>query len=220
MENYPPYDVTPQPAVAPVDPVNGDSRGLSRARKIATGAAICVAVLATGGVAMAATQSGSPATQGGPGAGGPGGPGGRFGGPGFGGPRFGGGFGGPGGFTRVLHGTFVVPATSGTGTTTDDLQTGKVTAVGATSIALTSTDKVAGTYVVTTTTKVNRGASKIGDVTVGDAVSVIATDTGKKAISVEDRSGWPAGIGMGRGFGMPPGTPPSGAPTTPGGTGS
>lgn len=240
MESYPFDDVTPeaqgaQGLGAQPDATPQTGHTASRVRKLATGAAIGVTVLATGGVAIAATHTGGTATgttgagtsegtgsvanpsssaapstgtHPGPGRGAPGGRG--FGGPGFGGP----GLGGPGGLGNALHGTFVVPATSGTGTTTEDLRTGKVTAVSATSISVTSTDKTAGTFVVNATTKVNHGESKISDVKVGNTVTVIATDADKTALSIEDRTLDPAGAPGGDHDGRPMGTPPSGAPAT------
>jgi hypothetical protein len=103
----------------------------------------------------------------------------RFGGGGFGGP--GGGFGGPGlgfgAFGQVLHGEATVKGPNGYETI--EVQTGTVTSVkdvsGTTwSLVVTSTDKTALTYTVSSGTSVNGGESGISSVKTGNSVSIVA----------------------------------------------
>jgi hypothetical protein len=124
-----------------------------------------------------ATPSGRPSGApdgrwgpGGPGRG-PGGPGGFGGFGGFGGPGGpGGGLAGRGG--QLLHAEDFVR--QGTKVVTLEEQSGKVTAVSATSITVKSTDGFTATYVVDSSTKVGKkGAqAKIADVAVGDTVRI------------------------------------------------
>jgi Domain of unknown function (DUF5666) len=178
------------------------------------------------GSSPSAQPSGRPsgAPSGGPGGHGYGGPGHGFGGPGgpggFGRP---GGFGGPGGFGRggaVLHGEQVVQ--EGSKVVTIDEQSGKVTAVSATSLTVKSTDGFTATYVIDSSTKVGKkgAAAKISAVAVGDTVRVEGTKSAGTVTADRVMDGVPtrpagAPAGAGGGWGGPgrPSTPPA-----PGGT--
>jgi hypothetical protein len=150
-------------------------------RKTAVALAVAVIIAGAGGVAIyAATSNDSSATPGGPGGGGPGG--GFGGGPGFApgnGAQRGGGL---GALATALHGEFVLSDGS-----TELLQTGKVTSVSATSIALTSTDGYAKTYTIDSSTVIDNGRSQASDVKTGDQVTVIAKSEGA-AVAIEDRT--------------------------------
>jgi len=93
---------------------------------------------------------------------------------------------GPGRFARgggirgAVHGQLVVPAPGG-GYQTVDIQTGKVTAVGSSSLSVHSADGYSKTYRVTGSSKVDAGASSLSAVKVGDQVSVTATVSGSTA---------------------------------------
>jgi hypothetical protein len=76
-----------------------------------------------------------------------------------------------------VHGQFVVPAPGG-GYQSEDIQTGKVTAISSSSIAVRSADGYAKTYRLTAASKVDAGASNISAVDVGDQVSITATVSG------------------------------------------
>lgn len=115
--------------------------------------------------------------------------------------------GGGGPLGRAIHGTFVVPSTSGGTTTyvTDVQQAGTVTALSDTSITVKSADGYTATYVIGSSTK------KDPAVTSGGKAVVVATGDPATALSVVVPGDRP-----GRGGGMrggPEGTPPSGAPT-------
>jgi hypothetical protein len=152
--------------------------------KTAAAVGIAVAIAAGGGAAIWAATSNDSGTARGPG-GGFGGPGGQGGGPGFAppdGPGFGRG-GGPGLIAGALHGEFVIADGS-----TDLLQTGKVTAVSATSIDLTSTDGYAKKYTINSATVIDNGRSQVSDIKTGDEVTVIAKKTDASALSLTDRA--------------------------------
>jgi len=106
--------------------------------------------------------------------------------PALGGPD---GMGGPGGMGRhhgprggdllhgALHGQLVVPNGT-TGYRTVLIQRGKASGVSATSITVTSKDGYVHTYALTAATKVDVGRGKTGTVSNGDAVGLVATETG------------------------------------------
>ncbi|HEV8559437.1 MAG TPA: hypothetical protein VGR06_24105 [Actinophytocola sp.] len=155
-------------------------------RKTAAAVAIAVVIAGGGGAAIwAATANDSGNRPGG----GPGGPGfGRYGGPGFGqdgGPDGGGQMRdlGPAALADALHGEFVLADGS-----TDLLQTGKVTAISATSISVTSTDGYAKTYVINGSTRIDNGPNSTDSIKTGDEVTVIAKQTDLSAITVTDRA--------------------------------
>jgi hypothetical protein len=151
-------------------------------RKTAAAVAIAVVIAAGGGAAIWAATSNDAGNR--PG-GGPGGPGfGRYGGPGF-GPDGGGQLRdfGPAALADALHGEFVVADGS-----TDLLQTGKVTAISATSISVSSTDGYAKTYVINSSTRIAGGQASTDTIKTGDEVTVIAKQTDLSAITVTDRA--------------------------------
>jgi hypothetical protein len=163
-----------------------------------------VGLLGGAGAALATTGSGTPSTAPSavaatpspgtaPAAGGPhrmfghgfrGGSGPGFFGAGPGGPRFAGGVG-----LGALHGQFVI-AKPGGGYRTVDIQSGAVTAVSATSIALRSSDGYSHTYALTSSTLIDAQRNGIGSVKVGHQVSLTATVSGSAAtaMSVLDRT--------------------------------
>jgi hypothetical protein len=101
-----------------------------------------------------------------------------MGGPFHGGPFHGGGFfAGPGG---VVHGQVVVPEAGGK-FRTEDIQTGKVTAVSGSSLTVRSADGFTKSYRVTGATQVAAGKTGIGSVKVGNQVAVTATVSGSTA---------------------------------------
>ena len=180
---------TPPPLPPGEHPVQPKSR--SKARGVAAGVGVALVVAAGGGAiaASGSTPSGSPGAGGapasegapptgeGPAAGhfpggggrGPGGMGGFAGG-------FGGGLGG--GLGRgVLHGTFVVDKTGG-GYETEQIQSGTVGAVSATSLQVTSKDGFKATYVVPAGAVVGAQRDGISSVKKGDDVTVTATVSG------------------------------------------
>jgi hypothetical protein len=137
-------------------------------RKTAAAVAVAVAITAGGGAAIwAATSNDSGAQQGGPGGGGPG-----FG-PDGGGQRM---F-GPAALAEALHGEFVVADGS-----TELLQSGEVTSINDTSVAVKSTDGYTKTYTIDSSTLRGDG---IGT---GDDVMVIAKKSDGVALSVTERS--------------------------------
>jgi hypothetical protein len=77
----------------------------------------------------------------------------------------------------ALHGEFVVQNSSG-GYVTEALQTGKVTAISATSITVASADGYTKVYVLGSSTTVDNGADKISSVVAGHTVTVLATVSG------------------------------------------
>jgi hypothetical protein len=129
-----------------------------------------------------------------------------------GGPGFAGGFGafggpgGPAGFGRTLHSEATV-TTSGGGTEIVDTQAGKITGISGSTVTVTSTDKVAFTYTIGSTTRLlvmsapaatssAKPSGKpsvhvkatISDLKVGDSVEVVATRVGdvRTATSLTD----------------------------------
>ena len=170
-----------------------------------TGSSTPAASTATAQTAADTSPSPSPSTKpndqnGRRGAGGPGFAGvhGGFGGPGFGGAF--GGMGGPGGLGgpasgRVLHGESTVATAKG-GTEIVDTQSGTITSIDASAktITVTSTDKVAFSYVVATSTRLIDFAvtapqkATFTDLKVGDAVQISAVRDGdtRTASSVVD----------------------------------
>jgi hypothetical protein len=151
------------------------NRRISTRRIVIIGTTVVAAAALSGGIAYAAqSPSGAPHGQEG-GYGGYGAPGGQRGhaGPGGGGPRSG----GPGGEgAGVLHGTEVrATNTAGTTTETDVFQTGTVTSVSATSLAVKSTDGFTAIYVLNSSTHEGNGKSTTVPA-VGDKVSVRAVE--------------------------------------------
>jgi hypothetical protein len=162
-------------------PTSPAARSRWSGRKTAAAVGIAVVIAAGGGAAIwAATSNGSGTT---PGQGGPGG----LGGPG------GGRFNAMGALDSALHGEFVIADG-----TTELLQTGKVTAVSATSIGLTSTDGYTTSYTIDSATLMDTG------VKTGDQATVIAKKSDNTALSVVDRTNLPQGGGAGRRGQVPP----------------
>jgi len=95
----------------------------------------------------------------------------------FGGPRRG------AGLSGALHGQIVVATPSG-GYQTEDIQTGQVTAVSATSVTLRSADGFTKTYAITRSTIVEAQRAGIGSVTTGNEASLLATVSGSTATAV------------------------------------
>ncbi len=180
----------PPPPPAEVRPAGESGQGPTGSGKkkmspmAKTLAAVGVAAVVAVGGTVAVTAANSSASsaqnggaQNGGGQGGPGG-GGFRGGDGNGG----GGFGGNsavGALSSALHGQFVVAGTSGS-TTTEQIQTGTVTAVSATSLSVKSTDGFTGTYVV--------GSVDVSAAAVGTSVTVLATVSGSTLNLVSART--------------------------------
>jgi hypothetical protein len=188
----------PQAAAPAAEPERAGWSG----RKIAAAIAVALVVAGGGGAAIyAATSDDRGSAMDGPGAGpggrGPGGPGFQpnGAGPGFqpdgGGARRGT---GPDALFDALHGEFVLADG-----TVDLLQTGKITAVSASSIAVTSDDGYAKKYTIDSATLIGNGGSA-SDLRTGEVVTVISTKTDGVALSISDRT---AGRG-GPGDGQPP----------------
>ncbi len=168
-----------EPTVVAADPPVKTSRF-----RTAIVGAVAALVIGGGGFAVirasgdgAASTSQQTGAQGGQGApaqgGGQGAPG------GVGGGGTGGGAGrGASGLSGLMYGDFVASDGNG-GYVTRRLQTGTVTAVSATSITAKSADGHATTFVVGSSTTVGNGA--IGDVRVGDTVTVVGTLSGDTA---------------------------------------
>jgi hypothetical protein len=150
-------------------------------KRIVISAAIAVVIVGSGTAAVMAATNGSSATgsQGG-------GPGGGFGGGagGAGGGRFGG---GGLGVANALHGDFVV-ANGSNGYTTERLQTGTVTAISANDVTVKSKDGYTQSYILDTSTSVDRGSDTISKVVKGNTVTVVATLAGQQATAttIED----------------------------------
>ncbi len=148
---------------------------------VALVAGVAGAALATTSSASSATNTAATPTPSAsrhwPGARGP--MGGQFhGGPFHGAPFNGGGFfAGPGG---VVHGQVVVPEAGGK-FRTEDIQTGKVTAVSGSSLTVRSADGFTKSYRVTGATQVDAGKTGIGSVKVGNQVAITATVSGSTA---------------------------------------
>jgi hypothetical protein len=125
-------------------------------------------------------------------------------------------FGLPGdlGLGRVLHGEATVTTANG-GTRLVDVQTGSITAKDGDTVTVTSTDKVAFSYVVDAKTRiVDYGVAKprqatIADVKVGDTVRIVATRSGETRTATSITAGQPTARP-----GVHP-TPGSGDRTTP-----
>ncbi|MEV4134309.1 hypothetical protein AB0J72_19320 [Dactylosporangium sp. NPDC049742] len=98
---------------------------------------------------------------------------------------------GAGGLAGVMYGDFVAADSNG-GYITRRMQTGTVTAVSATSITAKSADGHATTFAVTSATTVSGGGT-IGDVQVGDTVTVVGTVTGDTASATAITATVPAG---------------------------
>jgi len=91
---------------------------------------------------------------------------------------------GPGGFgPGVLHGEFTTPAPGG-GYQTLVVQSGTVTSVNATSVAVRSADGFTRTYTVDDNTLVIAGNNGIADVKNGDEVWITAVVSGGKATAI------------------------------------
>jgi hypothetical protein len=207
----PPTDTAPATHTAP-------KPGGPRRSRVGTGvalAAIGIGAIGIAGTAYASSASSSPVTgvhnvsyqsAGASGATGAAGPhgwghGDRMRGPGGmgGGPRGLGGMGGGPGFGMGLggavRGSVSVPTKDGNGYQTLDMQTGIVDSVDATSISVTSADKVPWTYVVNASTLVHAKSAGITSIVKGDTVTVIAVENGstRTALQVVDRTQVDAG---------------------------
>jgi hypothetical protein len=121
-----------------------------------------------------------------------------------------------------LHGESVVPDGNG-GYVTQRTQTGKVTAITATSMTVVSDDNFSATYVLGPNTTVDGGSGTIADLAVGHTVDIRAQVAGTTvtATTVNDQNltgqsgGLPGGLpGGGQGFGQGP----AGQLPQPGGT--
>ena len=152
----------------------------STGKKVAAGA-VAVVIAAGGGAAIWAASSSSADTA--AAATGPGGMG-------QGGTR---GMGGMGALGGALHGEYVASDGNG-GYVTKIMQTGKVTALSATSLTAQSDDGFSKTYTIT--------SGQATDVVSGDTVTVVATTSGDTATATSVTEG---------AVGGPGGTPPAGA---------
>jgi len=99
------------------------------------------------------------------------------------------------GLGGAVRGSVSVPAKDGSGYQTLDMQTGVVDSVDATSISVTSADKVQWTYVVNAGTLVHAKSAGIGAIAKGDTVMVIAVENGatRTALQIVDRTQVQAG---------------------------
>jgi hypothetical protein len=135
------------------------------AKKTVAAVAIAIGVAGAGGaVVYAARGSSDSSAQGGQ----MGGPGGQM-----------GGQGGAGSLMSALHGEYVVSDGNG-GYTTELMQTGKVTAISATSLTAASDDGFTKTYTIGSDTAVGNNAG-ISSIATGDTVTVVATTSGNTA---------------------------------------
>lgn len=190
---------TPPPAGAP-GPEPERPKWSTRRTGVVTAVA-AAAVLAVGGIAVAYSGSdanGDTATTQGPGGQGGGFPGGFPGGA------------GQAGLATALHGTFVTRAADGS-YVTQVMQTGEVTAVDATSIAVRSADGYAKTYTLSGSTTVNGGQAQLDAVETGHTVTVVASGTGAAA-TILDQSLLTGGQGGFPGQGGTGQLPPAGGP--------
>jgi hypothetical protein len=134
----------------------------------------------------------------------------RFGGPGgfkaFAGPGGLRAFGGLGGVGGVVHGQVTVRNKNG-GYQTVDVQTGKASPVGSSSITVTSPDGYTHTYVVSSTTVVDAQRDGIASIASGDQVSVVATTVSGKDTATNIVDITKVGASH-KGFGFGPGTEP------------
>jgi hypothetical protein len=121
---------------------------------------------------------------------------------------FGGGCFGHFGFGGVLHGEFTGPAPNG-GYETLAVQTGQVTSVSASSIAVKSEDGFTRTYSVDNNTLVVAGNNGIADVKTGNTVRIVAVVSGGSARAVQILDATTAKQSFGRWLPRFPGTPPS-----------
>jgi hypothetical protein len=125
------------------------------------------------------------------------------------------------GFGGIVHGQVTVR--SGTGYKTVEIQTGKVTKVGSTSITVVSTDGYSDTYAVLTTTQVNSQSGGISSVATNDQVVVTASSVkGKDTVTSLIDLTKIQGSRRAFGFGPPPanGKTGSGAGASGGSTGT
>ncbi len=175
-------------AEPPAAAVSASRPAWSTGKKITAGAVAAV-IAAGGGVAIWAASSSSAATASAA-TGGSGGQGMR---------------GMGGGLAGALHGEYV--ASDGNGAyVTKIMQTGKVTALTATSLTAQSDDGFSKTYTITSAQATGMAS--------GDTVMVVATTSGDTATatSVTEGTGGTGGTAGGPGMGQG-GTPPTGAPT-------
>jgi hypothetical protein len=157
--------------------------------KMVAAGAVAVVVAIGAGVGVSHLSSSSASTTQGPGgAGGQGGPGGQ-----------GGGFGGQGG-AGSIHSDAVVSDGNG-GYTTRRTQTGTVTAISGTSIAVKSVDGFTSTYVVNSSTTVDGSTGSVTTIASGATVTVIGTVSGDTATATSVLSGTAAANGAGGGGG-------------------
>ena len=193
MPPAPPHQSTAAAPPYPPQQVPEPERPKWSTRKTtAVTAVAAAAVLAVGGVAVANSGGSDSGTSQGPG-------GGQFGGPG-------GGFdSGAAGLAGALHGTFVTESDGSY--VTRQMQAGEVTAVGSTSITVTSADGYTKTYSLSSSTTVNAGQSQLSAIKTGHTVTVIASGSGA-ATTITDRS--LAGSGQNGPSGFPGGAPGQG----------
>ena len=201
----PPTDTAPATHSAP-------KPGGPRPSRVGTGialAAIGIGAIGIAGTAYASSASSSPVTgvrtvtyqnagaSGATGTTGPHGPGhgDRMRGPGGMGGGIGGGMGFGMGLGGAVRGSASVPKKDGSGYQTLDMQTGVVDSVDATSLKVTSADKVPWTYVVNASTLVHAKSAGIGAIVPGDTVMVIAVEDGatRTALQIVDRTQVDAG---------------------------
>ncbi|WP_328617875.1 hypothetical protein OHS18_18470 [Amycolatopsis sp. NBC_00355] len=174
----PAWGATPTPPAGP-DAGWGGAPGPARppwptGKKVAAGAVALVIVAGGGAAIWAASSSAATGDTAGPG-GMQGGPGGTQGGPG-----------GAGALGSALHGEYVSSDGNG-GYVTKIMQTGKVTALSATSLTARSDDGFSKTYTIT--------AAQATGVASGDTVTVVATESGTTATAVTEGT---TGTGQGQ----------------------
>lgn len=164
-------------------------------------AIVAAIVLVGGGIAVALAVNGDSSNNAGTGTSGsaPGGSG------GLNGP---GGFGGTAGLSGALHGDFTATGDNGT-YVTKRLQSGTVTAVGATAITAKSADGHSTTFVVGSSTTVDNGVDAIGDVKTGDTVTVVGTVSGDSATATSIVDSTLNRANGDQGFGNRAGDPPN-----------
>jgi hypothetical protein len=180
--------VDPPPGAFPPADGTAPKKRMSTMAKTLTAVGVA-AVIGVGGVVAVTSASGSSSsTQQGPGGGnfggGQGGQGGFGGGTGQGGTGQGGVGGRSGaaaGLSTALHGTFVTTDSSGA-TVTEQLQTGTVSALSATSLTVQSTDNFSATY------QVGSGVD-VSSLAAGDTVTVIGTVSGSTVTATSVTSG-------------------------------
>jgi hypothetical protein len=206
-ENHDRDDLSPTRPLSPAQP-SGERRRVRPGRLRTLGVAAAVAGLVVGGATVTAFAAGGdePASAG-PGAsatpGASAGPG-EGGGPGkdgYGRHRGRGPLAGLGraGLGPPLHGELVVPKKDGGGTQTVVVQTGEVTAVSESSIAVRSSDGFTATYQVTSATRVGRQGGTITSVEKGATVRVAGTKDGSTLTALLVGHGGPGHGGPGDG---------------------